>query len=86
MKRRFTNEEFFVLAQNLQVWRPDFCAKVTRTYPRFLWATLWITMFTSRQTRANAGVAGSASELISAGSSARSGRGRRGYGVKLAAQ
>jgi hypothetical protein len=36
-----------------------------KTYPRFLCATLWITMFTSRQTRANAGFAGAAFELTS---------------------
>ncbi|WP_293468297.1 hypothetical protein, partial [Polaromonas sp.] len=39
--------------------------KKQKTYPCFLCATLWITMFTSRQTRANASFAGAASELTS---------------------
>jgi hypothetical protein len=28
----------------------------TPSYPRFLWVTLWITMFTSRPSRASAGL------------------------------
>jgi len=36
-----------------------------KTYPRFLCATLWITMFTSRQTRASAGFADIACGLTS---------------------
>jgi hypothetical protein len=54
-----------VVAQNSDGLHADLCALGAKTYTRFLWATLWITMFTSRQTRANAGVAGGASELTS---------------------
>jgi hypothetical protein len=35
-------------------------------YPRFLWATLWITMFTSRQKPAPIGLRADARELTSA--------------------
>ena len=36
-----------------------------KTYPRRLWGTLWIRMFTSRQSGANAGFEGAARELTS---------------------
>lgn len=40
------------------------CSRFAPAYPHFLWITLWITLFKSRQTRASTGLAGDAQKLI----------------------